>query len=1227
MVVELALLAAVVHLFGIEEERGLLPLMGLVVAGFVVHSLLPVRHRLHFFLLLSLTAFWLLLGLTDGTWLIVVVAAFIGLCHLALSFRLRVALILAAGVLLAALRAGKIWSPLPSTVWPVLSSILMFRMILYLYELRHQKTPVPLAHRCSYFFLLPNVCFPLFPVVGYRPFVRNYLRGDETENQQLGVQWISNGVLHLLLYRVVRFHLVPDHDTFENVAQVAMFVVSGYLLYLQVSGQFHIAVGILRLFGFHLPRTHNLYFLAANFGDIWRRINIYWKDFVVRIAYNPIFVRVHRRGFRVGLAAATAWAFVVTWALHVYQTFWLRGVLSLRWQDALFWGALGVLVTIWSLREAASEKRSTSVKSVSSFRSSITVAAGTTGTFLTMALLWSFWSSPSAAEWLSIWRLTGDAPWRGALGVLGLVVVTTLGYAGLLAAGARRWLSGDQLGAGSFTRSATVVSAGLLMTLGVALLPRPEAGSGPLLAAVASLRQSGDQQWLARNYYEDLLTDGASSLDAMRPDRRFAGLELAEFWADVLSRFPFSEDILALEAPPHLKLEVLGATMSFNEFGMHDKSYQRTKPVGVFRIALIGSSLPMGLGVPTAKTFENLLEDSLNASGDVAPRFEVLNFSALAAFPLERLLLLEKRALPFRPDAALYVAHHNEVEAATATLARLSTMRPRRMPFEFLTELMAKARIGRFDDERTAQERLQPFSEELLSRTYRRIVARCSSDDVVPIWVYLPILGESPEQAKKARRLKRLAMDAGFLTIDLSGVYGNESIESLMLAGRDVHLSEKGHGLVAKRLSRDLTALTFAGLERFEQLASEATGPSYRDDQSESLYLPHSTVYSHYDENPDGYYASVEPPLDEKWQLRVEPNAAASFTVSPETGALRVAVTAANEVPFSIQLNQPLLTLHRHESYELSFEARAEAPRSLSVGVAEAHEPWQSVGLFQVVELSSEWQSFRFAFSASKDEPNARIHFDAGGSEADVEFSEVTLRRQSDGEPIEPNLPRRFAVEYRMGELGCRGNGYSVSPRRDTLRVLAMGGSYVLGEGVHEQDTFVRRLEAILIERRGASPSRKSIEVINCGAIGYGLREQRKFYENVAAALEPDLVLIGIGADDIALPVLPRDDGNASVAATELSEWARSVARDRGRLILVLLRGPTSSGADAVDALAGAVATAHPEIVIHVIDVPPTSGDRALEVSTRAKTSGSLPQFHAALAADVGELLISRVID
>src|SRR5262249_33654020 len=153
----------------------------------------------------------------------------------------------------------------------------------------------------------------VFPVVDYKTFCTTYYAGDSFLVYQRGLRWMLRGVLQLLLYRLVYQVLQVDPLDVTDLGGVARFMVATFLLYLRVSGQFHLAIGLLHLFGFALPETHHRYFLSAGFLDLWRRINIYWKDFILKVFFNPAYFRLKRLGTAWALAFATLYAFLCTW--------------------------------------------------------------------------------------------------------------------------------------------------------------------------------------------------------------------------------------------------------------------------------------------------------------------------------------------------------------------------------------------------------------------------------------------------------------------------------------------------------------------------------------------------------------------------------------------------------------------------------------------------------------------------------------------------------------------------------------------------------------------------------------------------------------------------------------------------------------------------------------------------------------------------------------------------
>ena len=395
----LALLLAVMKVYHVEG-RALFLLTSIALAALPVHYLLAYRWKKPFFLAISVLGLFVVFGAGPGLAVSALAAAFIGICRLPIAWSARAGIVALAAVGLGIARVSTGSTP-ADILWPVLGSMLMFRMILYLYEIKHAKAPEPMVDTAGYFFLLPNYAFPLFPVVDYRTLGRSFFSADIHTTQLTGLRMMFNGMVQLLAYRLVYHNLLIPFDDVHSPSTLAAFVVCNYLLYLQVSGQFHVACGMLHLFGYQLPTTHHNYLLASSFTDYWRRINIYWKDFMIRVVFNPVAFRLKRKPRWVTLSAATLAVFATTWALHGYQMFWLKGTWGFNVPDALFWGILGALVLVNVQLDAREKPR----KPGRSGGVPMAIRVGKTlATFVAISLLWSLWSSPSLSAWIGLFR-------------------------------------------------------------------------------------------------------------------------------------------------------------------------------------------------------------------------------------------------------------------------------------------------------------------------------------------------------------------------------------------------------------------------------------------------------------------------------------------------------------------------------------------------------------------------------------------------------------------------------------------------------------------------------------------------------------------------------------------------------------------------------------------------------------------------------------------------------
>ena len=411
--VQLGLLVAIFQKYQIEG-RAFLALATLALMALPVHYLIPFRWKKPLFVGTSLVGLFWVFGSEVGSIVVGLAALMIGICYLRVSWTWRVTLLAALAAGLAWARSQSMIVPVPSTVWPVIATMFMFRLIIYLYELKHARGPQSLVDTIGYFFMLPNYCFMHFPVVDYQTLQRGYFADDVHAIQRRGLQMMFRGTLHLICYRLIYHNaLIPAADV-HDAWSLAGYLVCNYLLYLRVSGQFHMACGMLHLFGYKLPDTHHWYLLASGFTDYWRRINIYWKDFMVRLVFNPVVFRLKRWPQPAALAVGTVTVFLATWSLHAYQSFWLRGTWGLSTPDTLFWGVLGVLVMVNVQLDARRSRNrgGARIKQAPAGPASWRNAAGplalrglrTGATFVTIAMLWSLWSSPSLTAWLNLLR-------------------------------------------------------------------------------------------------------------------------------------------------------------------------------------------------------------------------------------------------------------------------------------------------------------------------------------------------------------------------------------------------------------------------------------------------------------------------------------------------------------------------------------------------------------------------------------------------------------------------------------------------------------------------------------------------------------------------------------------------------------------------------------------------------------------------------------------------------
>jgi hypothetical protein len=136
----------------------------------------------------------------------------------------------------------------------------------------------------------------------------------------------------------------------------------------------------------------------------------------------------------------------------------------------------------------------------------------------------------------------------------------------------------------------------------------------------------------------------------------------------------------------------------------------------------------------------------------------------------------------------------------------------------------------------------------------------------------------------------------------------------------------------------------------------------------------------------------------EHWLLEDHLGGAQVFADDQEAtvGRYCLKITQSEEAPefYQTQLKQVGLEIEAGWDYTVTFWAKAEAPRPLWVLLMDDNEPWENFGLFEIADLTTEWQEFNFDFIATETTfTDNRFSFALGCFPETVWIDQVSLRQ------------------------------------------------------------------------------------------------------------------------------------------------------------------------------------------------------------------------------------------
>lgn len=790
--IQLGLIIGFTYLFQIEADLGLPYLMMGVGGAFIVNALAPIRIRPIIFF----AAFIGMLTFFVGEWgmikIVVLGISLLGICHLPIPILFRKIILSAIGVTFAAMMLGYIPTIFVGYHLRVLTILLMFRIILYLHELPHEKESVSIWQRLNYFFLLPNIIIPLFPIVDYQKFKKSYYNDDDVLIYQKGINLITWSLLCILMYRFIYHFLAPNLFRLDGVQEVMTYIVTSYLSVIRLVGLLSLSVGIIRLFGYKLPDIFNYMFFASSFSDLFRRINIYWKDFLMKICYYPTYFRVRKITPKYALTLATMVTFLFTWFFHVYQWFWVLGTNPISETGMIYWGIFGLVATLNTLTENKKKKQ----KSKATMGFAFTHTSKVFGTFLAMATLYSVWMAPTFAIWMSmIVTALRDSlnNWMITIGViLTLYLLASMVYFIFLKNKTSLTSIWNNF------QSKNIVKNGAVLSLMIALSFGTNSNENLKLFVKNDEFNANDINAEYSGYYDEILAlnnDVGSRIwgrdYSNKKDRLEEKLEETDFVREV-------DNVLGYEFVPNSKSTYKKKEITINSWGFRDKEYAKIPPPNTIRIALLGASPVMGSGVADKETFDYLLENQINEKyGSDSLQIEILNFARSSLGPFHFAYQMENQIRHFQPDYVMMVSHCRQFGGFTRKLKRIWDADKNIYPElqQFISEKNIKPSNIKTETQKEKQgEKIADFSFKILKET-------CDKYNFPLIWTFLP----PPNKEHYYPAYKAIADKNGYKNhISLEGVYDNYNANLVQVSVIDRHPNDWGHKIIAEKLLEEL---------------------------------------------------------------------------------------------------------------------------------------------------------------------------------------------------------------------------------------------------------------------------------------------------------------------------------------------------------------------------------------------------------------------------------------
>lgn len=789
----LLLVSYCVHVLQLESILDVPNLIVLTLATCVVVRFASPRFHTYVVLISGIMASYLLLGLVEGSQLIGLIIFYYSLAHMPLSQVFRIILMIAVGILLGFLHAGYLGTNLgiDNNIIAIASYVFIFRMIYYMYETKHDKSIKFSLHNFSYFFLFPNLFIPLFPIIDYRKFRSSFHKKLYSDKLLVsGVNLIVLAIIQLCIYRLLYLFFTPSVAEVNSFSSLSEFILMSYLHVCRLMGLLNLSVGILRVLGYDLPDIFNNMFLATSVLDYFRRINIYWKDFILRVFYYPIYKSFKGYSLTLKLMIAGVFVFILNWILHDYQWFWILGSYSIKYNNLIYWGVFGVLaLTGMYLEIKNNRKKVTDNVILVSLKYSIKVFL----TFVLMAFLWSLWISPSLEKWINLLKLGTQESGQ-------LSVVMLVSFIGALFLFLIKYFENEVRCLSKVFNQEVLLVCYLIFLIafsGYITYNKycVEADSKYVLKFLNNIDSVDDEKERFVGYYDVLISNNIGSNMWVNRYEENQKIEINKKQYINLDDPRFSKFV-----PNSSFRNEHGSMVTINSLGLRDQEYDLGKSFDGVNIGIFGGSIEQGSVVYSDDVFESIIEEKYNE--EVGP-LRSFNFS-MGHYTLPQYYYIIKHLdSQYDLDYALFFLHLNDDRNLVRSIERIIERKCEQPEIGNLVEYY-KDNEGRMNRKKDKE-----FAEIITDWALLNIYELCIERNIKPVFVLCPKVNqlkryktEKFEDHKENFRKSftpKLA-DIGYLSIDILDAFDGHTSKELRSSEKNYHPNAIGHSLLADSL-------------------------------------------------------------------------------------------------------------------------------------------------------------------------------------------------------------------------------------------------------------------------------------------------------------------------------------------------------------------------------------------------------------------------------------------